>query len=39
MNRIQFGFTMPADQLDKTRRATFVEDLDRALSLVSGHFD
>lgn len=39
MNRIQFGFTMPADQLDKTRRATFVEDLDRALSLISGHFD
>jgi alkanesulfonate monooxygenase SsuD/methylene tetrahydromethanopterin reductase-like flavin-dependent oxidoreductase (luciferase family) len=30
---------MPADQLDKTRRTTFVHDLDRALSLISGHFD
>lgn len=39
VNRIRFGFVMPADQLDKTRRATFVDDLDRALSLVSGHFD
>lgn len=39
MRHVQFGFVMPADQLDKTRRATYVEDLDRALSLVSGHFD
>ena len=39
MTRIQFGFTMPADQLDKARRATFVNDLDRALALISGHFD
>ena len=39
MTRIQFGFTMPADQLDKARRATFVDDLDRALALISGHFD
>ena len=39
MTRIQFGFTMPADQLDKARRATFVYDLDRALALISGHFD
>ena len=39
MTRIQFGFTMPADQLDKARRATFVGDLDRALALISGHFD
>ncbi len=39
MPQIQFGFTMPADQLDKTRRATYVTDLDRALSLISGHFD
>jgi alkanesulfonate monooxygenase SsuD/methylene tetrahydromethanopterin reductase-like flavin-dependent oxidoreductase (luciferase family) len=30
---------MPADQLDKARRPTFVADLDRALELVSGHFD
>ncbi len=39
MKRIQFGFTMPADQLDKTKRSTYVADLDRALSLISGHFD
>ncbi len=39
MTHIHFGLVMPADQLDKTRRATFVHDLDRALRLVSGHFD
>jgi len=39
MTRIQFGFCMPADKLDKTRRATFSEDLHRALDLVTGHFD
>ena len=31
MTRIQFGFTMPADQLDKAQRGTYVADLDRAL--------
>ena len=36
MTQIQFGFTMPADQLDKTQRSTYVADLDRALSLISG---
>jgi alkanesulfonate monooxygenase SsuD/methylene tetrahydromethanopterin reductase-like flavin-dependent oxidoreductase (luciferase family) len=35
---IQLGFVMPADQLDKTKRASYVADLDRALELVSGHF-
>lgn len=39
MTSVRFGFTMPADQLDKTRRATFVHDLNRALALISGHFD
>jgi len=39
MTRIQFGFCMPADQLDKQRRATFSADLNRALDLVTGHFD
>ena len=39
MTRVCFGLVMPADQLDKTRRTTFVHDLDRALSLISGHFD
>jgi alkanesulfonate monooxygenase SsuD/methylene tetrahydromethanopterin reductase-like flavin-dependent oxidoreductase (luciferase family) len=39
MTRIQFGFCMPADKLDKQQRATFSEDLNRALELVTGHFD
>lgn len=39
MKHIQFGFTMPADQLDKSRRNTYMEDLNRALTLISGHFD
>jgi alkanesulfonate monooxygenase SsuD/methylene tetrahydromethanopterin reductase-like flavin-dependent oxidoreductase (luciferase family) len=39
MTRIQFGFCMPADKLDKQRRATFRDDLNRALELVTGHFD
>ena len=39
MQRIQFGFCMPGDLLDKTRRAAFVQDLNRALELVTGHFD
>ena len=30
---------MPADFLDKTQRATFVQDLNSALGLVAGHFD
>lgn len=30
---------MPADQLDWTKRGTYVEDLNRALELISGHFD
>ena len=30
---------MPADQLDKSRRSTYVTDLNRALDIVSGHFD
>lgn len=39
MRQIQFGFTMPADQLDKTQQATYVTDLNRALTLISGYFD
>ena len=30
---------MPADQLDKSKRGTYVKDLNRALNLVTGHFD
>lgn len=36
---VQFGFVMPADQLDKHKRATYVADLERALTLIGGHFD
>jgi alkanesulfonate monooxygenase SsuD/methylene tetrahydromethanopterin reductase-like flavin-dependent oxidoreductase (luciferase family) len=39
MTRIELGFCMPGDSLDKERRATFVDDLNRALELVTGHFD
>ena len=39
MTDIQFGFVMPADQLDKSRRNTYVDDLNKALNLISGHFD
>lgn len=39
MTQIQFGFIMPADQLDKARRATYLDDLNRALRLIHGHFD
>jgi len=39
MTKIRFGFTMPADQLDKSRRNTYVDDLNKALDLISGHFD
>ena len=39
MPHIQFGSTMPADQLDKTKQSTYVADLDRALALISGYFD
>ena len=38
MTRIQLGFGMPAGSVDKGRRATFVDDLNRALNLVTGHF-
>ena len=39
MTSIQFGFTMPYGARDIARRPTFVEDLNRALDLVAGHFD
>jgi alkanesulfonate monooxygenase SsuD/methylene tetrahydromethanopterin reductase-like flavin-dependent oxidoreductase (luciferase family) len=39
MPHVDFGFTMPADALDKARRDTYVADLDQALALVAGHFD
>jgi alkanesulfonate monooxygenase SsuD/methylene tetrahydromethanopterin reductase-like flavin-dependent oxidoreductase (luciferase family) len=39
MTQIQFGFIMPADQLEKAHRGTYVVDLNRALELVTGSFD
>lgn len=39
MKEIIFGFIMPADQLDKKLRTRYVEDLNRALTLVTGHFE
>ena len=39
MPQIQFGFTIPADLLDKTQRTTYVADLNHALTLIRGHFD
>jgi alkanesulfonate monooxygenase SsuD/methylene tetrahydromethanopterin reductase-like flavin-dependent oxidoreductase (luciferase family) len=36
---VQFGFCMPAESGNKDWRATFVEDLNRALNLIVGHFD
>ena len=39
MPEIHFGFILPADQLEKSRRNTYINDLKRALNLVTGHFD
>jgi alkanesulfonate monooxygenase SsuD/methylene tetrahydromethanopterin reductase-like flavin-dependent oxidoreductase (luciferase family) len=39
MTTIQFGFTMPIDQLKTMQRATYVQDMHRALNLIEGHFD
>jgi alkanesulfonate monooxygenase SsuD/methylene tetrahydromethanopterin reductase-like flavin-dependent oxidoreductase (luciferase family) len=39
MTPIQFGFIMPQLPPNPARRSTFTEDLNRALSLISGHFE
>jgi alkanesulfonate monooxygenase SsuD/methylene tetrahydromethanopterin reductase-like flavin-dependent oxidoreductase (luciferase family) len=39
MARIHLGFCMPNGARDREQRATFVADLNRALDLVTGHFD
>jgi alkanesulfonate monooxygenase SsuD/methylene tetrahydromethanopterin reductase-like flavin-dependent oxidoreductase (luciferase family) len=39
MTQIQFGFILPQVPPDKAGRARFVEDVNRALGLVSGHFE
>src|SRR5262245_7210524 len=38
MPPIDFGFIMPADQLPKAHRTTYMDDLNRALAIVEGHF-
>lgn len=39
MPRVQFGFCMPTESLRKDRRATYVDDLNRALDVVADRFD
>jgi alkanesulfonate monooxygenase SsuD/methylene tetrahydromethanopterin reductase-like flavin-dependent oxidoreductase (luciferase family) len=38
MASVQFGFCMPAELRDPEGRGTYVEDLNRALDLIAGHF-
>lgn len=39
MSTIQLGFVIPSENREKWRRATLVDDLNRALDLIEGHFD
>ncbi|MBZ0287827.1 MAG: LLM class flavin-dependent oxidoreductase [Anaerolineae bacterium] len=39
MTSVQLGMVMPAEWREKRQRATYVEDLNRALRLIAGHFD
>jgi alkanesulfonate monooxygenase SsuD/methylene tetrahydromethanopterin reductase-like flavin-dependent oxidoreductase (luciferase family) len=39
MAPVQFGFCMPIGAVDRDRRVTYLQDLNRALDLVAGHFD
>lgn len=39
MTTVQLGFCMPPESRDKRGLATFVEDLNHALHLITGHFD
>jgi alkanesulfonate monooxygenase SsuD/methylene tetrahydromethanopterin reductase-like flavin-dependent oxidoreductase (luciferase family) len=36
--RVELGLCLPADRLDPAGRGTYVENLNRALDLVDGHF-
>jgi len=38
MSKIRFGFTIPVDQINNSNRKTFVDDLNKTLELISGHF-
>ena len=39
MTTIQFGFILPQVPPDHIRRAAFVDDVNRALKLIGGHFE
>ena len=39
MPSIQFGYVLPSEGRDKRNRPTVVEDLNKALDLITGHFD
>jgi alkanesulfonate monooxygenase SsuD/methylene tetrahydromethanopterin reductase-like flavin-dependent oxidoreductase (luciferase family) len=39
MTQVQFGFVMPAEMGDKNGRGSYLENLNRALGLIVGHFD
>lgn len=39
MRKIQFGYILPQLPADPVERTAFVENIHRALALISGHFD
>ena len=39
MVKVQFGLEVPADALDKSRRHLYMEDVNRLLDYVKGHYD
>jgi alkanesulfonate monooxygenase SsuD/methylene tetrahydromethanopterin reductase-like flavin-dependent oxidoreductase (luciferase family) len=39
MARVQFGLVVPSDALDKSRRHLYMEDVNRLLDYVKGHYD
>jgi alkanesulfonate monooxygenase SsuD/methylene tetrahydromethanopterin reductase-like flavin-dependent oxidoreductase (luciferase family) len=39
MPKVQFGFVLPSAGLEKHRRGALVGDLEKALRMITGHFD
>ena len=39
MRHVQFGLVVPADALDPSRRHRYMEDVNRLLTAVTGHYD
>src|SRR5438046_7560866 len=39
MTRVQFGLIVPSDVLEKSRRHLYMEDVNRLLDYVKGHYD